>query len=99
MSRTMVGMTLAMHKLLPCAALVFALSAVATAAPKIGKSDQVLADAKAKAADQHKSIFLIFGASWGPECHTLDSFLEAPEVRHILTNSFVLPSLTHAEEP
>ncbi len=98
MSRTMVGMTLAMHKLLPCAALVFALSAVATAAPKIGKSDQVLADAKAKAADQHKSIFLIFGASWCPECHTLDSFLEAPEVRQIFDKYFVIARLSVAEE-
>ncbi len=77
--------------LLLCATLVFA-------APKLPKAEQVLADAENKAGEQHKTIFLVFGASWCETCHELDKFLDAPEIHPILDKYFVIAKLSVAEE-
>jgi hypothetical protein len=69
------------------------------AAPKPPKADQVLADARAKAAEQHKAIFLIFGASWCAECHNMDRFLALPEVSAIFDKYFVVTHLDTLEAP
>jgi len=87
-----------MRKVLSCVALVLLLGSLGLAGAKPPKADQVLANAKAKATEQHKSIFLIFGATWCPECHTLDSFLDAPEVRAIFDKYFVVAHLSVAED-
>jgi hypothetical protein len=71
---------------------------LALATPKPSKADQVLAEAKARATEQHKSIFLIFGASWCADCHTLDSFLDQSEVRAIFDKYFVIARLSVGEE-
>ncbi|HEY6253887.1 MAG TPA: thioredoxin family protein [Candidatus Angelobacter sp.] len=68
-------------------------SIAAMAAPKAPKADQVMTEAKAKATAQHKAIFLIFGASWCPECHTFDRFLALPEVNAIFDKYFVVSHL------
>jgi len=67
-------------------------------AEKPAKADHVIAEAKAKAATEHKSIFLIFGASWCADCHTLDSFLQDREVAAIFDKYFVIAHLSVAEE-
>jgi len=67
-------------------------------AEKLPKADHVLAEAKAKAATEHKAIFLIFGASWCADCHTLDSFLKDREVAAIFDKYFVIAHLSVAEE-
>jgi len=78
--------------------LILLMHPLGLAAQKPPKADQVVADAKAKAAEQHKSIFLIFGASWCGECHSLDSFLDESEIRAIFDKYFVIARLSVAEE-
>lgn len=73
------------------------LSVLTHAAPKPPQADQVLADAKSKAAQQHKTIFLVFGASWCPECHALDRFLALPEISAIFDKYFVVIHLNTLE--
>jgi thioredoxin-related protein len=87
-----------MHKILGGLVFILLISPFVVATPKPPKADQVLADAKAKASEQHKSIFLIFGASWCPECHTLDSFLDEPAIRAIFEKYFVIAHLSAYEE-
>lgn len=60
-------------------------------------ASDVLSQAEAQAAANHKDIFLIFGASWCGWCRRLDSFNQAPEVSAILQRSFVIAHLTVEE--
>jgi thioredoxin-related protein len=62
------------------------------------KADQILKAAKSQAAQQQKDIFLIFQASWCEECHELDKFLTAPEIRPIFAKYYVIARLNVAEE-
>lgn len=68
------------------------------AADKPPKANHIIADAKSRAAAEHKAIFLIFGASWCPGCHTLDSFLKVTEVKTIFDKYFVVAELNVAED-
>jgi thioredoxin-related protein len=79
-------------------AVVFALliSAVA-AAQRPSKADDVLKEAKLKAVDSNKSIFLIFGASWCEACHQLDAFLAAPEMAAVFDKYFIIAKLSVGE--
>src|SRR3974377_2121903 len=52
-------------------------------------AEQVLAPAKAKAAAEHKAIFLHFGASWCGWCRRLDGFLERPDIKPVFEKYFV----------
>jgi hypothetical protein len=52
-------------------------------------ADQVLAPAKAKAATEHKAIFLHFGASWCGWCKRLDAFLGRPDIKPVFEKYFV----------
>jgi len=52
-------------------------------------SDQVLAEAKAKASAEHKTIFVHFGASWCGWCKRLDAFLDRPDVKPVFEKYFV----------
>src|ERR1035437_4434920 len=52
-------------------------------------ADQVLAPAKAKAAAEHKAIFLHFGASWCGWCKLLDAFLDRPDIKPVFEKYFI----------
>jgi thiol-disulfide isomerase/thioredoxin len=52
-------------------------------------ADEVLAQAKAKAAAEDKAIFLHFGASWCGWCRKLDAFLEKPDIKPVFEKYFV----------
>jgi thiol-disulfide isomerase/thioredoxin len=66
-------------------AYVSALAAVA----EPPSSDHVLAEAKGKAAAEHKTIFLHFGASWCGWCKRLDAFLDRPDIKPVFEKYFV----------
>jgi len=74
--------------------LVFATAAFAQ---KVQKAGDILKTAQSKAADQNKSIFLIFGASWCEACHQFDTFLALPEVAPIMDKYFVVAHITFGE--
>jgi hypothetical protein len=86
-----------MWKILQAAVIALTISIATPAAQKPPKADDLLNAAKQKAADQHKSIFLIFGASWCEACHQLDAFLDNPEVVAIFDKYFVIAKITIGE--
>lgn len=87
-----------MRKPILAVMLVLLAAMPAFAAEKSLKANEVLAGAKSQATRQHKRIFLIFGASWCEDCHRLDAFLAAPEIRVILDKFYVITRITVAEE-
>jgi len=57
----------------------------------------VVESAQSAAASQHKSVFLIFHASWCVWCRNLDRFIEAPEIKAVIDKYFVVARLTVLE--
>ena len=74
-------------------AAIFLLGTTGTAAQTPPSADQVLAAAQAKAAAEHKAIFLHFGASWCGLCRRLDAFLAAKTIQPLFEKHFVLAKL------
>jgi len=78
-------------------ALIFVAFATAVYAQKTQKAGDILKSAQTKAADDKKSIFLIFGASWCEACHQFDTFLALPEIAPIMDKYFVVAHITFGE--
>jgi thioredoxin-related protein len=76
--------------------LMFAGSSLAAETPP--GADQVLAQARMQASEQHKNIFLIFSASWCGYCRKLDALLASPEVNPIIARHYVIARLSVSEE-
>jgi thioredoxin-related protein len=76
--------------------LIFAAPCLAAESPT--SAEDVVAAARAQATEQHKNIFLIFGASWCGWCRKLDAFLASPQVKPIIEKHFVIARVTVAEE-
>jgi thioredoxin-related protein len=87
-----------MRRLRIALALLVSLYACTLLAQKPAPADQVFENAKAQAAHQQELIFLVFGASWCPPCHELDSFMAARQTRPVLEKYFVLAKLNVEEE-
>lgn len=87
-----------MRKSLLSAILILVTVVPSFAAQKPLQAEQILAAAKAQAAKENKSIFVIFGASWCEDCHRLDAFLAVPEIEAIFNKHFVITRITVAEE-
>lgn len=58
----------------------------------------VMDAARTAAAEQHKSIFLIFHASWCGWCRKLDQFIETPGIKPIIDKYFVQARLDVQEQ-
>jgi hypothetical protein len=87
-----------MRRFLPSLLLPILMCVAAQAAQQGPTANQVLTDAKSAAAEQHKSIFLVFGASWCAPCHQMEKFMEDAQIRPILEKYFVIASLSIEEE-
>lgn len=87
-----------MRKLRITLTLFICLFGPVLAAQRAAPADQVLNDAKAQAAEQHKLIFLVFSASWCGPCHQLDSFVTAREIGPILSKYFVFAKVNVEEK-
>jgi thioredoxin-related protein len=77
--------------------LIFLLCGTTVAAQNSQKASEIVKTAQSKAADQSKSIFLIFGASWCEPCHQLDTFLTVADVAPIIEQHFVVARITFGE--
>ena len=88
---------ISMWKALRAAVALLLMIVALPAVQKAPKANDILKAAKLKAADQHKTIFLIFGASWCEDCHQLDSFLGVPDIAAIFDKHFIVTKLTFGE--
>jgi thiol:disulfide interchange protein len=80
-----------------CLAAPLSAQAPATPAPQPA---QTLVDAAVKTAKaEHKAVLVEFGASWCGWCHRFDAFLHAPVVGKLMTDNYVIVSLTVDESP
>jgi thiol-disulfide isomerase/thioredoxin len=87
-----------MRKILHAVPILVLLSASPLLANnKILKAEDILKASQAKAADQHKTIFLVFTASWCEPCHQMETFLAYPEITAIFDKYFIVATLTFGE--
>ncbi len=82
------------------AALLFAIALPITAhaAPE-QTADQILSQARATAAAEHKNVLLIFSASWCGPCHMFEHFIDDPANQPIIDQAFVVAHLDDGERP
>jgi len=71
----------------------------APAATSLPSADDVMTQAKTKAAAEHKNILLVFSASWCGPCHLFEAFLHDPATGSIMDKNFVTARLDVGERP
>src|ERR1700759_5340501 len=86
-----------MWRVLQTVIVALLISVAGASAQKPPKADDVLKEAKVKAAASNKTIFLIFGASWCEACHQLDGFLALPDIAPIFEKYFVVAKINIGE--
>lgn len=76
---------------------VLLLSATSLAQSKQPSAADVMKEATAQAAREHKKVFIIFHASWCGWCHRMDSIMANPECKKLFADNFVIRHLTVQE--
>ncbi len=71
------------------AALVFFVLTSFLASAETPSAEQLLSQAKTKAAAENKAIFVHFGASWCGWCKRLDAFLDRPDIKPVFEKYFI----------
>ena len=78
---------------------IMALSACA-ASPTVQQSatpqsaDALVDNAVHQAANEHKAVIVVFGASWCPPCTEVDAFFKAADVHNAVSNNYLIRHLT-----
>jgi thioredoxin-related protein len=78
--------------------LLIAFWALTSVAQAQSVAEKMLTAARTQAQAQQKSVLVIFGASWCPDCDVLEDFLGAPEVKPVFDKHFVIVHLNVFEE-
>lgn len=79
-----------------CIVLALCLAAVCQSQPP-ATAQEILSQATARAAAEHKQVFLVFGASWCSYCRLLDAFFADPKIQPIIDHNFVVVHLSVLE--
>jgi len=79
-----------MRRILQSVVLGMVLGTLGLAGGGVPTAQRVVHNARAQASAQHKTIFLLFEASWCPWCKRLGRFIEAPNIQPIFARHFVL---------
>jgi hypothetical protein len=77
--------------------LALAVFAGVLAGAESPSAETLLTEAKTQAAAEHKSVFLIFHASWCGWCHKLDSFIGSDGIKPVFDKYFVIARVTVQE--
>lgn len=80
-------------------AAILAVTLSAAAQPTLPSADSVMAQAKTRAAAEHKNILLVFSASWCGPCKMFEGFLDDPKTGPIMSRYFVTARLDVGEKP
>ena len=76
-----------MKSLTPILAVLSAVTSLALA--EAPSADQVVSQAEAKAATEHRAIFVHFGTSWCGWCKRLDAFLQWADIKPVIGKYFI----------
>ena len=61
-------------------------------------AETILSQAEMQAAQQHKSVFVLFHASWCGWCRRFETYLDSPDVRPIIEKYFVVARINAMEQ-
>lgn len=63
------------------------------------RADQIMAEARTRAAAEHKNILLVFSASWCGPCKMFEAFLRDPVTGPIMDRNYVVARFDVGEKP
>jgi hypothetical protein len=78
--------------------IVFLFFSLSVSAQQLARSaDDIMNEAYAQAAAQHKNVFLLFHASWCGWCHKMDNSLNDSTCKKFFDDNYIIVHLTVAE--
>lgn len=86
-----------LKRLLAAAALAVFIAPACAAPP--AAADDLFAQARAEAQQQHKHILMVFSASWCGPCKLYERFLDDPQMKAITEKAFIVQRIDVGEMP